>query len=347
VTPAVARSTGALRMRALAASLPTQLADGFRAGLDIAAPATDRPSNLYAVGMGGSAIAADLVRSVVEGETPLTVHLVRSPTLPRALERRGRVVLVSYSGDTWETVRAYESAGRAGAARVVITSGGTLAERAESDGVALLLLPSGLPPRSAVGQILGGILGLLDPWFPESNEGRVGRIAGRLRRTIATYAAARGPAARIAAQIGKRRPLVYAEAAFAAVARRWATQIEENAKILSGFDAAPELFHNAIVGWDALSRSEAARYAVALIEWSEELATTRRAFRYFERLLKARGVSVAPVELAAEDRLEATLSGVALGDHVSLFLADRARVDPMPVDAIGRLRAELAGRPAR
>ena len=331
-----------MRMRALAAGLPAQIADGFRAGQELAPPATGHSITVFAVGMGGSAISADLARGVVESETSVALHLVRSSDLPRAVERKSRVVLVSYSGDTWETVRAYETAGRVGASRTVIASGGMLAERAERDGVPLLPLPPGLPPRSAVGQILGGVLGLLDPWFPESNETRVKRAVERLNRLIPQYASTRGPAAAIARRLGPHVPVIYAESAFAGLARRWKTQIEENAKRIAHFDEVPEVFHNAIVGWDATSRTEAARLAVVLLEWAGGLPATRRGFRYLEALLSRRGVSVIPVALSAEDRLEAIISGMSLGDHVSLSLADRRGVDPYPVEAIGRLKAALA-----
>ena len=336
------RPAGALRVRAFAASLPSQLKDGFRAGQELAPPATGRSTTVFVVGMGGSAISCDLARALVESETPVALHSVRSSDLPRAVERRSRVVLVSYSGDTWETLRAYDTAGRVGAARVVLTSGGELAERAERDGVPLLPLPPGLPPRCAVGPILGGLLGLLDPWFPESNDGRVDRVARRLAALIPVYARARGPAAALAERIGARVPVVYAESAIAGVARRWKTQFEENAKRLATFDELPEALHNSIVGWDALTRAEAARYAVVVLEWGGGSPLTRRSLRYLERLLGQRGARVLPVRLPAEDRLEAVLSGVSLGDHVSFFLAELGGVDPYPIDAITRLKAALA-----
>lgn len=341
--PSSARSPGALRVRALAADFPNQLTTGFRAGAEIAPAAAGRPTTVHLVGMGGSAIAGDLARGVVEAETPLSLVTVRSPVLPRAVERRSRVVLVSYSGDTWETVRAYDAAGRAGASRLVVTSGGALAERAARDEVPLLPLPSGLPPRCALGHVLGGLLGLLDPWFPESNEARVGRLAARLARRIAEYASPRGPAASIARRIGPRTTAIYAEASFGGVARRWKTQLEENAKRLAMFDEVPELLHNAIVGWDAARRIEAARYAVVLLDWAGGLTTTRRSFEYLAHLLSERGATVLPVRLDADDRLEATLDGVALGDHVSLFLAAQRGVDPYPVEAIGRMKAAMSG----
>jgi len=334
-------------MRALAASMPSGLLAGFRSGREIAPSADSRPTTLFTVGMGGSGIAGELARGLVESETPLTLAVVRSPDPPRGLDHRSRVILVSYSGNTWETLRAYDAAGRAGSVRCVVTSGGELAERAARDGVPLLPVPSGMPPRSAVGHLLGGILGLLDPWFPESNENRVQRVAERTGGLIAAYGRPKGPAAGLASKIGDRLPFVYAESSFLALARRWKTQIEENAKRLAAFDEVPELFHNALVGWDATAKSQAARYAIVLLEWAGEGPMTRLSLRYLERLAKGRGAPVLRVPLAAEDRLEALVGGIALGDYTSLFLADRRGVDPYPVEAITRLKATLGGPAAR
>lgn len=341
------RTPGALQVRALAASLPAQLKDGFRAGQELAPPAAGRSTTVFAVGMGGSAISCDLARGIIESETLVSLESVRSSELPRAVERKSRVILVSYSGNTWETLRAYEAAGRVGASRVVITSGGELAERAEGEGVPVLPLPPGLPPRCAVGPILGGMLGLLDPWFPESNEQRIDRAAQHLSALVSVYSRTGGPAASLAKRIGTRLPVVYAENAFAGVARRWKTQFEENAKRLAMFDEVPEALHNSLVGWDAMTKTEAARYAVLMIEWAGGLPLTRRALGYLGRIVAQRGARVLPVRLSAEDRLEAVLSGVSLGDHVSLFLAELRGVDPLPIEAIARFKAAQAAETSR
>jgi glucose/mannose-6-phosphate isomerase len=327
-------------MRALAANLPTALREGYAAGLEIAPPARGS-SSIVAVGMGGSGIAADLASGLVEAETPAMVSVVRGPVLPNGLDAKAHVILLSYSGDTSETLEAFEAAGRIGSRRTVISSGGRLAARAQEEGVPVLPVPSGQPPRSAVGHLLGGVLGLLDPWFPESNEQRVERVAERLRGRIGSLSRSHGPAGRLAEKIGDRLPFVYAERSFLALARRWKTQVEENAKRLAVFDEVPELFHNAIVGWDAIGRVEAGRYAVVLLEWSEESPFIAQRMRYIERVLAKKGTRLARAPLEPEDRLEALITGIALGDQMSLLLADRRGVDPYPVDAIGRMKTAL------
>jgi len=332
---------GPARMRTLAAALPEALESGFRAGRKLARPLAGDGLRFVAVGMGGSGIAADLARGVVDAESRASLSIVRSPEIPRWVDAQVEVLLVSYSGDTWETLVAYDAARRAGARRTVVTSGGALRERAEADGVPVLAVPPGLPPRSAVGHLLGGVLGLLAPTFPESLESRVARTAKATRARSREYARERGPAAALAQKVGPRLPFVYAENSFVPLARRWKTQVEENAKRLAVFDEVPELFHNALVGWDAVARADAARSIAVLLEWPGESPLVRKSFRYLERLLRSKGVASARALLPSHDRLEALVGGIALGDHVSLFLADRDGVDPYPVDAIVRLKSSI------
>lgn len=333
---------GFARMKALAVETPGAFLDGYRTGREVAWPATAGTSRAYAAGMGGSGIVADLARSLVQAETALDLTVVRAPDLPRAVDRHAHVLLTSYSGNTWETLRAYDAAGRARAHRTVLTSGGELAERAEHDEVPVVRVPPGLPPRAAIGHLLGSTLGLLDAFFPESNERRVAQAVDAVRSAIGPLAALRGTADDLAGRIGARLPFVYAEASFVPLARRWKTQVEENAKRLAFFDEVPELFHNALVGWDALPRKEAVRYAVLLLEWTAEDPQIRSSVRHFERLLRGQGVRVLRVPLEAEDRVEALLGGVVLGDLVSLHLARRRHVDPWPVDAITRFKRALS-----
>ncbi len=330
---------GLHRLRALAAAMPSAFLEGFRLGRELSIPSESTPAPLYVVGMGGSGIAGELVRGLVDAEASGPLIVVRSPGLPAPVNARARVVVVSYSGNTTEALQAYDAAARGGAPRVVVTSGGALAERAARDGVPMLPLPPGRPPRAAVGSILGGLLGLLDPWFPESNDERVRRVAEGLRSYVAACARPRGPAARIAEAIGPRLPFLYADSDFAGVARRWATQFEENAKRLAVFDESPEILHNAVVAWAALSRREAGRLAVVQLLWDGARPPAPRLADAVRSLLAERGVRVVRASLTGSDRLEAIVGGIALGDHVSLFLAERGGVDPEPVETIARFKA--------
>jgi glucose/mannose-6-phosphate isomerase len=329
---------GLAYMRSLAGQFPRQLREGFAAARELERPIPRSARHLFLAGMGGSAIAADLVRSITDPELEIGFEVGRAPTLPRSIDSTAVTLLASYSGGTWETLQAYDEAGRRNSPRIVLSSGGEIARRAERDGVPHLLLPPGLPPRQAVGFVLGGLLGLLDPFFKESNEDRLGRAVDRVELLQATYTAPKGPAAKLARAVGSRTPQFYADVSVAALARRWKTQVEENAKRLAHFDQFPELFHNAIVGWDALPPADARQWAVVMLEWGGQSKSITPGLRYFDNLLKRRRVVSARVVFDADDPLDALLSGVSFGDHFTLFLAEAAGVDPYPIHAITRLK---------
>ena len=335
---------GLSRMRVLATEVPEQLTKAFGMARDLGAPLPRQSESVVVVGMGGSAIAADLTRAVTDAELELALTVVRGPTLPRSVNRSTLTIFASYSGNTWETLSAYEEAERRGSPRLAISSGGELARRAEDDGVPYLQLPPGIPPRAAVGYQLGGILGLLDPFFPESNETRVRRAARRVGEAQSRLLSPKGVAARLAATVRGRTPQIYSDVVLAPLARRWKTQVEENAKRIAHFDLFPELLHNAIVGWDAIGKADARRWAVVLLDWPGATPAVSPAVRYLERLLKRRGVAVVRAPVSGDDRIEGLLHGVSLGDHFSLFLAETAGVDPYPVDAITAMKDELGRR---
>jgi glucose/mannose-6-phosphate isomerase len=293
------------------------------------------------IGMGGSAIGADLLRSLTDTETDLLLRPVRESTLPRWVGPATLAVAVSYSGETWETLAAFDEAGRRGAPRLAVSSGGRLQERAQLEGVPHLSVPTGLAPRAALGYILGGLLGLFDPAFPASNRDRLDRACKVLVANVDALDSPTGPPARLAARIGHRLPWICCARDLAPVARRWATQIEENAKRLAHWDVLPESVHNAVVGWDALPRRDASRYVVIRLEGAGDEPAVIERSEYLASLLARKAVPVMTVRFEAMDRLERTLCGVQWGDYLSLALARLEGVDPLPVEAIQRMKRRL------
>ena len=77
--------------------------------------------------------------------------LSRGAELPAWTGPDTLVLCSSYSGNTEETLAAYDAAGEAGAPRVVSSSGGELPARARRDKVPVIPLPGGFQPRAAVG----------------------------------------------------------------------------------------------------------------------------------------------------------------------------------------------------
>ena len=80
------------------------------------------------------------------------------PTLPRA----ALAICISWSGNTEETVSAYQKAREMNLETLVITSGGTLTELAQKNSTPLVLLPNDdVQPRMAVGYMTGALLEIM------------------------------------------------------------------------------------------------------------------------------------------------------------------------------------------
>jgi glucose/mannose-6-phosphate isomerase len=335
---------GEARMWELAASFPRQLRDGQKA-----VPRhnfAERPGlPIAVVGMGGSGIAGELVANLAAGEAESPVLPLRDFALPGWVSSHAASVFVSYSGNTAETLAAYDEAGRRGVPRAAIASGGELITRAKRDKVLHVQIPAGQPPRSSLGYLLGGLIGILRHAIP-SLERDLAREADALGSRATEYAGEGAAPARLAEAWGARGDLwVYAPQGLAAVARRWSTQIEENAKRMAHFDTVPELLHNAVVGWSEMGREDAERRFVVVLRPRSAGEAISRQLDFVIGLMKERGARVVEVTSSSRSPLGEALDLVWQGDYVSLHAARRLGVDPLPVAIIERLKAALAAPP--
>ena len=103
--------------------------------------------NILVTGMGGSGIPADLIKTIMhEGKTPVIVN--KDYSIPAFTNNKTLVFVISYSGNTEETLAAYKEAAKRRAKIVCICSGGKLKQIATD--AKLIIVPEGMPPRSAI-----------------------------------------------------------------------------------------------------------------------------------------------------------------------------------------------------
>src|SRR5262245_32047382 len=148
-------------MLALVEGLGGQLERGFELGTTAAGgPWAEPPSAVVVCGMGGSGIAGDVARSLLGGRLEVPLVVSKGYRVPALCGPRAWVVTISYSGQTEETLAAYEDARSRGCRMVALASGGELLERAEADGAVAVRIPSDVPmPRAALGLLAGSLLG--------------------------------------------------------------------------------------------------------------------------------------------------------------------------------------------
>ena len=307
------------------------------------------PDRLAVGGRGGSAIAADLTRALVEDRLPRPLEVVRGYRWPGWLTGDGLALLSSYSGETEETLSLYREAARRVVPRLALTTGGALGALCARDGVPAHPLPPGYPPRAALFAswvALTGLLHRLD-WI-ENPEPEWREAARRLRERDAEIGPpvreGSNPAKQLARSLAGRMIFVYAGVGpLEAVALRWKQQLHENAKLLAHSAVVPELDHNEIVGWErpqALHRAS----AVVVLHDPEDAPEIRMRLVLTADYARRQGAAVHEVEAPPGPRLARVASLVQLGDYVSLYLALLSGADPTAIPSIDDFKRRLAGR---
>jgi glucose/mannose-6-phosphate isomerase len=329
-----------------AAELPRQLVLARRVAQ--ALPVDDRLGDVDAVlvlAMGGSAIGAELVAAAAGPQltVPLVVH--RDYGLPAWAGERTLVIASSHSGETVETLSGFEAARSRGLPLAVVSTGGRLASSAEEAGIPVARYQPGGQPRAAVGYGVGilhellGRIGLIS--HPDPLGPAVQALDELFERCGPSVATASNPAKQLAWAMFGRIPVVYGHGSMAAVARRWKTQLNENAKAWAAWEQMPEANHNAIEGSLNPRELSDGLYVVQLRDPDEPAEIAER-YRVVEELLGERATNRSEVRTEGPSQLARVLTGVAYGDLVSIYLAILYQTDPTPVTLLAMLKERLA-----
>jgi glucose/mannose-6-phosphate isomerase len=326
--------------------LPRQLAQARQVAAGLILTERHRAVNLVVVlGMGGSAIGADLVVAAAGDRLRVPLVVQRDYHLPSGIGERTLVVAASHSGETIETVTAAAEARSRGLPMVVIATGGTLGREAAADGTPWLRYDQPGQPRAALGWSVGLIQELLTAAGlisdPDPLGSAVSVLDELLERTGPGIETDANPAKQLAWSILGRIPVVYGAGIMAPVARRWKTQINENAKSWAAFEPMPEANHNAIEGSLNPRELADAPFVIEIRDPSESEDIAAR-YRVVEELLGERATNRATVWGEGPTPLARVLSAVAWGDLVSVYLAILYQTDPTPVTLLAMLKERLA-----
>ncbi len=332
-------------MLGLVAELPDQVPEAWRLSRDLLLP-WPTPRAVAVLGMGGSAIGADLVRGIWSDRLSVPLEVVRGYTLPAWVGSDTLVVASSKSGSTEETISALSAALERRCPVVVLTAGGPLREVAQRAALPLATFPARGTPRSSVGYSMGLLAGTLErASVLDLDEAEVLAGASSARAMAARCApevpTSENPAKQLAWSLLDRYTIVMAAGYLGPVARRWKTQLNENGKATAAWEELPEATHSTVVGFE---QPESLRDHLSVVLLASDLDHPRDALRMrlVGELLSAARISHWLQPCQGEGRLGQALSAITLGDYVSVYLALTYAVDPSPVEVIDRIKERLA-----
>ena len=321
-----------------------QLEDALWRAESAGLPRVEASRGLVVCGMGGSAVGGDLATAAIGARARAPLFVSREYGLPSWVDENTFVLCSSYSGNTEETLAAFEAAGRTGAKRAVLTTGGALGEAARADGVPVIGVPAGFQPRAAVAYMVVGSLECAAacgaaPSLRVEIEA-ASRLLGELAQEWGAESDEGSEPERLASSLRGSVPVIHGAELTAPVAMRWKTQVNENVLWPAFGSVIPEANHNEICGWD-----EAAKlgpFSAVFLEGADNHPQVRRRFELTAEAAVAAGAKLERVRARGQSRLEQLMSLVMLGDLTTVYWAILEGTDPTPVEPIERLKEKLA-----
>lgn len=310
-------------------------------------PPPFQPTSVVMTGLGGSAIGAELLRAYLAPRCKVPIVANRSYDLPAFVGPQTLVLVCSYSGNTEETISAWQQALDRGARVLLFSTGGHLGLEAERRGVAWCKVPGGLQPRAALGlSFFPMLLALQHLGLIPDEIASIRETLDVLRRLRDQYTwnapQETNDARRLALRWTERIPVVYGSyGPVAVVAYRWKCQINENAKGLALWNEFPELNHNESVGWSGIPDLNK-RLSAVFLGTPGDPPRIRKRMQLTELLVAVQASEVETVQGHGTSLLAQLFSLIHLGDWTSFYLALARRQDPMEVRVIDHMKAELA-----
>lgn len=302
--------------------------------------------NIVVAGMGGSALAPDMLRALASQQLTLPYEVLKGYQLPHYTGPNTLVVVVSHSGNTEETLNCYRQARQANAQIAAITAGGSLAEAALSHDVAHVLVPSGAQPRMSILYHLRALLRILDhftvlsPDIYDLLSTKGAWLTDAIARWESDVPVHDNYAKQLALLTVGKTPIIYAGPLLAPLAYKWKISWNENAKNTAFTGTYPEFNHNEFIGWSS-HPIEKPFAVIDLVSGFESIRIDER-MQLSDQLLSGLRPKATPVTLEGDSLISHYLWGIALADMVSIYVAILNGVQPEPVHLVEKFKASLS-----
>lgn len=322
--------------------LITGFSNQLRHALEIGAASNLQPSstsinNVMITGLGGSGIGGTIVSEFVAAACSVPINTNKGYDLPNYINENTLVICSSFSGNTEETLEAFEIARCKNAQIACVSSGGKLIELAKKYKLNYIQLPEAESPRTMMGYSITQLLYFLSHYGLIGNSfiSQVNKAADLLD---AKQDQIQADAEKIADHLEGKTPVIYACDGYSGMAVRFRQQLNENAKMLCWHHIVPEMNHNELVGW----RSKNENLAVIFFRNSSDYRRNQKRLEINKDVISKYTPSVMEYWSQGESIIERTFYFVNVGDHVSYILSQRNGVEAAEIDVIDMLKGSLA-----
>lgn len=301
-------------------------------------------NNIVLAGMGGSALAPEILKDWLAERLKLPFEIVRDYDLPGYINDHTLAIISSYSGNTEETLAALREAECMNCRIVIMTAGGKLLQIAQDKNYTLLKLPKVSQPRLSVFAALKALaclvakLGLSEGVDLERELLQTANFLNTEKAALSLDDNHDNLARDIALKLQDRPGLIYAGPKLRSAGYKWKIDINENAKQMAFWNTYSELNHNEMQGWLLPEKKDLACLQLESSLDSERVTKRQLVMR---QVLAKHGFEPIRIEARGRTHLEQLLYTVLLGDYVSAYLGILNGVDPTPVELVEKFKREL------
>ena len=302
---------------------------------------TAQISHVMICGMGGSAVSGDYIQTYFEKSLEIPFTVQRNYYLPKYTNTNSLVLLISYSGNTEETISCLISAVKLKCPIIFIGSGGRIGEFCSKTGIPFFKIPSGYQPRASFPLLLFPILKILKSMnLIRFEDSIVTEIIEQLKKLRSIFKAEQKSDSNysktIALRLFNKIPIIWSP--YLCVANRFKNQINENSKQLALAEELPEFNHNHIIGFEGLNQDN--QYIVVIFRFPSEHSNVSLRFEITKQVIESK-VEIIELEILEGDLITQLVSATYIGDYISMYLAILNGKDPSTVESIDYLKKEM------
>lgn len=310
----------------------------------------DDVENVAVCAMGGSALGARIVDSLLVGRVRVPIEIFTEYHTPNYVGDKTLVILSSYSGNTEEVISCFHDAYLKKAQIFGITTGGELEKELKMHSLPSFIFeprynPSG-QPRMAIGYASGALLSLFSklkivPFFEEEIDSAIEVMKEEIKTNEETVDENSNLAKRYANRLKNKAPILIASEHLKGVAYTIKNQFNESGKTFSALFDLPELNHHLMEG---LKNPAKIREVFHFIFMNSELYSDRVYIRYplTAEVVKKQGFEYSLYKPRSDKKVNQVYESLVFGSFVSYYLAKDYGIDPMEIPWVDYFKAKLS-----
>ena len=289
------------------------------------------------VGMGGSHLAADIIKAWhPEIDIIVWSNYGMPPIAEKDLKDR-LIILSSYSGSTEEVLDAFVVAKAKKLSMVAIASHGKLISMADKAKIPYVRIPDmHLQPRMATGLSLKAMLAVMGEKNLLAESKLLATQLHPLREEL------RGKD--LARRVFGNMPIIYASTRNAALAYNWKIKFNETSKVPAFCNVVPELNHNEMTGFDVKTKTLplSRNFHFIFLKDAGDGRNIIKRMNVLEKLYRDRGFKTEIILLQGKTELNKIFNALNLADWTAYYSAKMYGVEPEQVPMVEEFKKLIA-----